>query len=100
MGGMPGFLADHVTWIIGEYLVASVAGFICMGLDKSRARKNAWRIPERTLLSLAVLGGATGILLGMRVFRHKTKHARFIWSVPFLLIVQAGLLLWLLIFNN
>lgn len=97
MGGVPGFFPDHVAWIIGEYLVASIAGFICMGLDKSRARKNTWRIPERTLLSLAVLGGAAGILLGMRVFRHKTKHVRFIWIVPLLLIVQVGLLLWLLI---
>lgn len=97
MGGVPGFLADHVAWIIGEYLVASVAGIICMGLDKSRARKNAWRIPERTLLSLAVLGGATGILLGMRAFRHKTKHVRFLIVGPLLLVVQLILLVWLVL---
>lgn len=95
MGSVPAFLADHVIWIIGEYLIASVAGFFCIGLDKSRARQNAWRIPERTLLFLAVFGGAAGILLGMRVFRNKTKHARFTWSVPLLLILQTGILLWL-----
>jgi uncharacterized membrane protein YsdA (DUF1294 family) len=88
MGSVTAFLSDHISWIFGMYLVSSVAGYICMGLDKSRARKNTWRIPERTLLSLAFFGGAAGILLGMQIFRHKTKHARFLIVGTLSLVIQ------------
>lgn len=76
--------------IVGWFLLLSIAGFAAMGSDKSRARSGQWRIPERTLLLLAAAGGATGVLLGMRVFRHKTRHARFVWLVPLFLLLHAA----------
>lgn len=58
--------------------------FVCIlyGVDKHRARKQAWRVSERTLLLCAFLGGGIGALLGMLVFRHKTRHAKFALLVP------------------
>ena len=62
-----------LLWI----LIMSIVGFIAMGIDKSKAKRNAWRIPEKTLLMIAFLGGGAGVWLGMEVFRHKTKHSQF-----------------------
>ena len=78
------------------YLAAvNLAAFALMGLDKRRARRGAWRISEKTLFLPAVLGGALGGLLGMRVFHHKTKHWYFRFGMPALLIVQIILAGWL-----
>ena len=62
-----------------------------MRIDKQRATKKMWRIPENTFMWLAVLGGSIGILLGMRAFRHKTLHQKFRIGVPLILIVQIAL---------
>lgn len=76
---------------IGVLIVVSLITFVLYGVDKSKARRQAWRIPEKTLLGLGLLGGAAGGLLGMNVFHHKTKHGYF-WAVNVLgLIVQAGI---------
>ena len=78
------------------YLAAvNLAAFALMGLDKRRARRGAWRISEKALFLPAVLGGALGGLLGMRVFHHKTKHWYFRFGMPALLIVQVILAGWL-----
>ena len=78
------------------YLAAvNLAAFALMGLDKRRARRGAWRISEKALFLPAVLGGALGGLLGMRVFHHKTKHWYFRFGLPALLIVQVILAGWL-----
>ena len=66
--------------------------FALYGIDKSRARRGAWRIRESTLLGTAACFGALGALLGMYVFHHKTKHRAFALGVPALLLVQAFLL--------
>ena len=73
----------------------NAAGFVLMLADKYKAKKNLWRIPERTLLWVAALGGSLGMLLGMRLFRHKTLHLRFSLGVPALLVLQLTLALWL-----
>ena len=79
------------------YLAAvNLAAFALMGLDKRRARRGAWRISEKALFLPAVLGGALGGLLGMRVFHHKTKHWYFVWGVPAILLAQLALAVWLL----
>ena len=71
--------------------VLSVIAFILYGADKSRARRGAWRIPEKVLLGFSFFGGAAGGILGMLAFRHKTKHWYF-WAVNILgLIWQAAL---------
>ena len=78
------------------YLAAvNLAACALMGLDKRRARRGAWRISEKALFLPAVLGGALGGLLGMRVFHHKTKHWYFRFGLPALLIVQVILAGWI-----
>lgn len=75
--------------------IINALGFALMRLDKIRARKNRWRIPERTLMAVATLGGSLGSLLGMYCFRHKTKHPKFTCGIPVILLLQlAILLLW------
>lgn len=73
----------------------SLCAFVLCGVDKGRAKKGAWRIPEGTLLLTAALGGSLGLLLGMRLFHHKTRKKRFTVTVPLLLILQLLGLVWL-----
>lgn len=63
-------------------VVVNIAGFIMMGLDKSKARRGAWRISEKALFGIAVLGGSLGVWIGMNLFRHKTKHWYFKYGIP------------------
>lgn len=62
-----------------------------MGIDKYKAKKNLWRIPEKILFLLAFLLGSLGTTLGMKVFRHKTKHWYFKFGMPAILILQIAL---------
>ena len=80
------------VWLIAINLVT----FAVYGADKRRARRGAWRVPEKTLFLLPLLGGSVGALLGMRVFRHKTKHWYFVWGLPAILLAQLALAVWLL----
>lgn len=74
---------------LGIYLfIINAIGFILMLVDKIKARKNLWRIPEKVLFLSAILGGSIGSLLGMYVFRHKTKHFSFILGMPLILAIQ------------
>lgn len=74
------------------YLVfMNIAGLVLMGADKRRARKHLWRVPEKTLFLVSVLGGSAGTLAGMYLFRHKTRHWYFVVGMPAVLILQAGL---------
>ena len=82
-------------WQIAAILyivVLNLIGFLSMGIDKSRAKKGDWRIPERTLFLIALLGGSVGSILGMQVFRHKTKHKSFLVGMPLILALQLLLL--------
>jgi uncharacterized membrane protein YsdA (DUF1294 family) len=74
-------------------LMINVVGFIVMFLDKRKAINNQWRIPERTLWMLAGFGGAIGVWIGMKRFRHKTKHTSFCVGVPIVVIIQISLFL-------
>ena len=77
--------------------VVNLAAFALMGVDKRRAERGAWRIPERTLFLPAILGGSPGAILGMQMFRHKTRHRQFAVGIPLILLVQlviVGLLIW------
>lgn len=76
-------------------LATNAAAFILFGVDKRRARRDRWRISERTLFLFPLLGGTPGAILGMRVFRHKTLHRRFRYGLPALLAIQTAL--WLLL---
>lgn len=88
-----------MKFIVAYLLLINAISFLIMRLDKEKAKKNAWRISERTLLSLAALLGSIGILAGMKVFRHKTKHPKFTIGVPIMLAIQIvlGILVLILI---
>ena len=75
--------------------VMNILGFALMGTDKSRARNGKWRIRERTLFLFSLLGGSIGTLIGMYVFRHKTKHWYFVIGMPLILVAQLALVLWI-----
>ena len=72
-------------------LIVNALGFLLMLVDKRKAQKNLWRIPESTLLLMAAIGGSIGSLAGMYKFRHKTKHLKFTLGVPAILITQIAL---------
>lgn len=69
-------------------LLINIVAFALMGIDKRKARKHQWRISERTLFLSALLGGSVGALYGMHLFRHKTKHKRFVYGMPAILLLQ------------
>ncbi len=72
-------------------------GLLLCALDKWKAKHHAWRIRERTLFLVALLGGGFGVWAGMYLFRHKTKHWYFVWGIPLLTCLVYGLLGWLLL---
>ena len=74
----------------------NIVGFAIMGIDKRKAIKRTFRIPEATLFIVALIGGSIGSILGMRVFRHKTRHWYFVIGMPAILIAQIALLVFLL----
>lgn len=76
---------------LGIYLlVINIGGFLFMGLDKAKAKAGAWRIPERRLFGIALLGGSPGVWLGMYYFHHKTKHWYFRYGVPAIFFFEVG----------
>ena len=81
------------TIIIYYLIILNLAGFLSMGIDKSRAKRRKWRIPEHTLLLIAALGGSIGSLSGMYLFHHKTRKTRFSVGVPAILFLQILLIL-------
>lgn len=74
--------------------IINIAGLMAMGMDKGKARRNDWRIPEKTLFLLSLLGGSVGTLMGMYLFRHKTRHWYFVIGMPLILVVQIVLAIW------
>ncbi|MBR5093661.1 MAG: DUF1294 domain-containing protein [Oscillospiraceae bacterium] len=90
--------SDTVILILAAVLlVMSLILFFVMGHDKALSKTHKRRVPEATLFLLAFLGGALGGVLGMQIFRHKTKHMHFVLGFPALMLVQWALLilLWL-----
>lgn len=72
-------------------------GFALMYIDKKKAQLDLWRIRESTLITVAIAGGSVGTMVGMRLFRHKTKHLKFTLGVPVILVLQVMLAVILLI---
>ncbi|MDY3249542.1 MAG: DUF1294 domain-containing protein [Candidatus Choladocola sp.] len=90
---MKAILIIYVTLI-------NLIGFLIMGLDKLKAKRRKWRIPEKTLFTVALLGGSIGTLTGMYVFRHKTRHLSFAIGIPAILVIQLLLISFLYTWNN
>lgn len=88
---------DLTLKIVLIYLVAiNVVTFVVYGIDKYKAVRSKWRIPENTLIGLAVVGGSIGAWLGMKFWHHKTLHAKFRFGIPLILIAQVALAWWLM----
>ncbi|NPD82977.1 DUF1294 domain-containing protein [Prevotella sp. PINT] len=79
--------------ILFYYLLAiNVITIVIYGIDKLKAKQDKWRIPEATLLLLAVVGGSIGAWIGMKVWHHKTLHKKFRYGVPAILLIQIALM--------
>lgn len=79
---------DIIFIFILYVIIINIAGFSSMGIDKVKARRKAWRIPETRLFAIALLGGSIGSIAGMYFFRHKTRHWYFVWGMPAILVIQ------------
>lgn len=77
-----------LNMILGYLLIINAIAYLLMLVDKQKAKKNLWRIPESTLLTAAALGGSIGMLIGMYTVRHKTRHLKFTLGVPAILALQ------------
>ena len=84
---------DVITLLLVYFVSVNLIGFAFMGIDKYKAKKRAFRIPEATLFIVAIIGGSIGSILGMYAFRHKTRHRRFTYGMPFILLVQIALII-------
>lgn len=95
MSGAAASASGGWTVLLVWLAVINLLTFIVYGADKRRARKGKWRVPEKTLFLLPLMGGSIGALLGMRVFHHKTKHWYFVWGIPAILLAQIALAVWI-----
>ena len=81
-------MSEGLKIVLVYMSVMSLIGFLAMGIDKAKAKADAWRIPEKTLFGIAFLGGGAGVWLGMEIFRHKTKHLQFKYGVPIICLLE------------
>ena len=86
-----------LKWIALWVLFWSILDFVLMGVDKRKAKKHRWRVPEKTFFLIALVGGSPGAILGMYAFRHKTRHWYFKFGLPAILIAQIALVIWLVL---
>ncbi|MBO7430686.1 MAG: DUF1294 domain-containing protein [Spirochaetia bacterium] len=86
-----------MTKVLLYYLIGiNILTFLIYGIDKHKARKEKWRIPEATLLLLAVIGGSIGALFGMKIWHHKTLHGKFKYGIPLILLAQLAIAVWII----
>ena len=86
---------DLLKYVLYYLAAINAVTFTVYGIDKLRAKRGAWRIPEKTLFLLPILGGSIGAIVGMKVFHHKTKHWYFKYGMPLILLLQIALVVWL-----
>ena len=86
--------------LLAYLVIINAVGFLFMLIDKRKAQKNLWRIPERILLGIAICGGSIGTFLGMNTFRHKTKKLKFSLGLPVILALQVLLSVFILIWTQ
>lgn len=85
-----------MKYLLIYLLIINALGFLLMLVDKFKARRGMWRIPEATLMCVAALGGSIGSLAGMYLVRHKTQHPKFTVGIPVILVIQIILAFWLM----
>ncbi|MBO4921126.1 MAG: DUF1294 domain-containing protein [Lachnospiraceae bacterium] len=81
--------------ILAYLVIMNIVGVAVMGIDKSKAKRGAWRIKEATLFLVSLIGGSIGTWAGMYIFRHKTKHIYFVIGMPLILILHIALAVFL-----
>ena len=87
--------SDHSLPLLLYLVAINIVAFLLYGIDKWKAKRDAYRISEKALLTVAILGGSVGAICGMRYFRHKTRHWYFRYGLPLILVVQVAL--WILL---
>ncbi|MBO5209904.1 MAG: DUF1294 domain-containing protein [Lachnospiraceae bacterium] len=85
-----------ISYLVIYLVIINLIGFAIMGIDKLKARKRAWRIPESTLFVIAIIGGSLGTTIGMHLFHHKTRHWYFLYGMPAILFIQIALVVLLM----
>ncbi len=85
--------------IIIYLIIINTVGILLMYIDKQKAKKGAWRIPEKTLFIVTTLGGGIGTILGMYIFRHKTQKLNFVVGLPLITILEVLLAIYFIFFN-
>ena len=88
---------EYIVWIY--IAVINFIGFFIMGADKAKAKKGAWRIPEKMFFIVSLLGGGLGSWIGMYTFRHKTKHWYFVIGIPAIFIVELAVGIYLMFYR-
>ena len=78
--------------VLVYFLLINFITFVVYGIDKKKAKRQQWRISEKTLIILAIIGGSLGAVAGMKTFRHKTKHKKFYIGIPIIIIIQIGII--------
>ncbi len=86
-------MTNVITFISAYIILVNIIGFLLMGIDKYKAKKRGFRIPEATLFIVALIGGSIGSIVGMYLFRHKTRHRSFVYGMPLILILQVILVI-------
>ena len=94
---MISYMIANLDYVLAYLFIINLIGFLAMGLDKYKAKKGAWRTPEGTLMSICLFGGGIGTILGMYVFRHKTKKMKFTIGMPTILISEIALIIYMYI---
>ena len=74
--------------ILSIFLIINLVAFIVVGIDKYKAQRSLWRIPEKEFFWFALIGGCPGVYSGLMLFRHKTRHWYFIYGIPFIFLIQ------------
>lgn len=82
------FNSEYLKIFLIYLLAINIIGFLSMAIDKFKAKHSMWRIPEKTLLVIPLLGGSVGSLIGMYTFRHKTLHPQFKYGIPVFLVIN------------
>ncbi len=88
---------NNLRFFLSFLILMNLTGFTAMFLDKQKARKRAFRIPESTLFMIALMGGSLGSLAGMYTFRHKTRHPSFVYGLPAILLLQLALVFYFIL---
>lgn len=87
----------NIKYLLIYVIAINLIGFCAMGIDKFKAQKDYWRIPEATLMTMCLLGGGIGTIAGMYTFRHKTKKLKFSVGMPTILILEILIVIYIII---